>query len=106
MEIDNGFFEVVEFARSVAVALSIGVGKGSRIKVGDSMLRVVEIVPGVAISVQLDGNKTFMITDSERTEIMPGVFVQIGLNPKNVDSGSRLAFEAPRSITINRVRHG
>jgi hypothetical protein len=87
------------------LALSIGVTRGSRIRVGQSMVKVEEIVQDVAVTLSVDGGKKFMITDSERTQIIPEVFVQLGLNHRSSGTNSsRLAFEAPFSIKINRIR--
>jgi hypothetical protein len=85
------------------MALSIGVSAGSKIKVGKSMVAVQEANRRM-VTLKVDGGPTQIITEAERTEILPQVYVFIGVGP---DSGmnSRLAFEAPRSIQIDRVRH-
>lgn len=89
------------------MALSLGVTDGSKIRVGTEILEVVTIVGTAHIQVRVAG-KNFLITDCERTEVLPGVFVSCGRNDDKqfAASFSRLAFEAPRSIEIKRIGGG
>lgn len=89
------------------MALIIGVNKNSRILVGESTVEVRDILPKVVTLYVYGENepREFLITDAERTEIVRDVFVSLGLNHRNMSTNSnRLAFEAPKSIKINRVR--
>lgn len=88
------------------MALSIGVQRGSKIKVGQRLLTVLDLEPMVHVLVDVDGHR-HAVTDKQRTEIMPGVFLSLGLNPGRkpppwAAPSARLAFEAPRSIEITR----
>lgn len=82
------------------MALLVGVSRNSKIMVGDSVLTVVDI-RGTTMSLRVDSGPEFMVNHQERTEILPEVFVFVG---KSHIEGSidRLAFEAPRSISILR----
>ena len=91
------------------MALSIGVSIGTKITIGNAILLVKDLIKQEAAMLQLNNRPPFMVTGDERTEIMPDVFVQVGL--KNVQkrrfqetSAFRLAFEAPMSVKISRVR--
>jgi hypothetical protein len=79
------------------MALSIGISVGSQITVGDHQVRVKELSPPNLIVITIDGKEDKMISDKERTEIVPEVFVSTG------GAQNRLAFEAPKSIRIKRV---
>lgn len=88
------------------MALSIGVQRGSKIKIGDKLLTVIDLEPRVHVLVDVDG-QTHSVTDKRRIEIAPGVFLSLGMNPsgktpKWVPPSARLAFEAPRSVEITR----
>lgn len=109
------------------MALSIGVRKGSRINVGGDrvggevkkdggrerlvgyklvggdVLEVLEVEDKYRILVSFRGQQ-YMITDQERTKLAADVFLSCGLwNGKGEPDESRLAFEAPRSIRIERL---
>lgn len=87
--------------------LSLGVKKGSKVTVGDAMVEVREIVSLSEIHVSVNNGPAVVITNAERTEILPGVFLQAGRDEgagHSTKSYTRLAFDAPRSIPINRVR--
>jgi hypothetical protein len=90
------------------MALAIGVHgdgrthRGTKILVGEKMLEVRRITaPGVIVC-QLDKGPEFIVTEVERTQIMPDVFVQAA--EPNPAIGARLTFEAPRSIKISRLK--
>lgn len=88
------------------MALSLGVRKGFKWKVGNAILRVQEIINAKTIIVTINNGRAYTITDKERTEILPDVFVQCGV-PDGVfveENSSRLAVEAPRSIEIERIK--
>ena len=85
------------------MALSIGVTAGTRIRVDEQLVHVLEARPKM-VTIRVDNSKPRVITDEERTEILPRVFVQCGVQEGLLVSGSRLAFEAPREIKIERVR--
>ncbi len=87
------------------MALSIGVSKGSKIQVGKHLLRVLEVQDSRHVSI-LYGDQRHLITDAERTEVEPGVFISCGIKQdrETTANSSRIAFEAPMSIAINRVR--
>lgn len=89
------------------MALSMGVSVGSKIIIGNGvaderMMRILDTTNGI-VNLQMDDGKKFIITDFERTEILPNVFVSLGMK-KGETSNTRLAFEAPREIQITRVR--
>ena len=63
------------------MALSLGVQKGSKIRVGASLLEVMSVSYGVPLAAQiLVDEQTFQITEAQSTEIIPGVFVSYGVN--------------------------
>lgn len=82
------------------MALSLGVKKGTRISIADHDLVVKQIEPTNRITVSLDGGPDLLVTEQERTEILPAVFVFSGVGATG--NGNRLAFVAPRSISITR----
>lgn len=86
------------------MALSLGIQSGSQIQIGDSIMRVIEVArDGKLVHIEVTG-KRFSVSDEERTEILDDVFVQVGIPTNwNTPLRSRLAFEAPRCITINRL---
>lgn len=87
------------------MALSIGVSENSKIRVGNQLLRVSQIQDSRHIAINY-GGKRYLITDAERTEVEKDVYISCGLPPSRLagPSMSRLAFEAPRSIKISRVK--
>jgi hypothetical protein len=85
------------------MALSIGVHVGSRIKVGQKVLTVHEIIRPDAVSVSVDDGPQFILSDQYSTEIAPEVRVFCGMARNSEHQASRLAFEAPRSVKINRI---
>jgi sRNA-binding carbon storage regulator CsrA len=96
------------------MALALGVRRGSKIKVGDIMLRVVSVEDG-GKELKIEVGKTeFIISDEERTEILPDVFVSCGVYDNVItnwdmpegysETHSRLTFEAPTSIPIHRIK--
>lgn len=85
------------------MALVLGAASGFKIKIGTHMLEVSEVKSQEEIDVTVDGEK-FTITDLERKEVAPQVYVQCGApNPKNPPHYGRLAIEAPRSMRIDRI---
>jgi hypothetical protein len=87
------------------VALSIGINEGSKIRVGNKLL-VVQQIPDARHVHILYGREPFLITDEERTEVEPGVYIQCGVKADRPfqENFSRLAFEAPRAVGIHRIR--
>lgn len=83
------------------MALSIGVIRGSEIRIGDSLLLVGSISQTVVL-VTVDGGASIPITDRERKEILPDVFLSLGKIVGAGGGNTRLAFEAPKSIKIKR----
>ena len=87
------------------MALSLGVKKGSKIDIGGVMLTVEEVLRPDLIRISIGGN-TFAIDDLESQTILPDVkvFAGLGNHPNKGSSNyARLAFDAPRSIRIERV---
>jgi hypothetical protein len=66
------------------------------------MVLVKQVVTPTLIVVSVDDGPDVAITDKERTNLLPEVFVFAGVGWDGV--GSRLAFEADRSIGIHRMR--
>lgn len=92
------------------MALSIGVKAGSKIKFGHSLLTVLSVDDGKRIEIEVQGahpsdRRYYMITEEQRTEIAQDVYVFCGADSKRWSEKefSRIAFEAPRAIRINRV---
>lgn len=87
------------------MALSLGVRKGFKWSIDRDILRVKEVVNAKTIIVTINNRTDYTITDLERIEILPDVFIQCGVvDGVFVEPGSsRLAIEAPRSIIIERV---
>lgn len=83
------------------MALSLGIKVGSLFRVAKASVRVKSIGPGQRAVLDVDGRE-FMVTEEEATEILPQVMVSMGNNPSSSPKGSRLAFQAPRSIPILR----
>lgn len=87
------------------MALSLGVAVGNKISVGQSLIRVDQIDEGTKVHITVDDKSSFIIDDSERQEILPNVFVSCGLSSASRGGNfSRLAFEAPFHIKINRIK--
>lgn len=88
------------------MALSLGARRGFKWSIGRDILRVKEIVDAHTIIVTVNKNKDYTITDMERTEVLPNVFVQCGVGEGVFvqEGNSRLAIEAPRDILIERVK--
>lgn len=94
---------VIDCFKENDVALSIGVKEGSKIKIGRSLLTVLIVRTPLDIDVRVDAS-THRITDQESTVILPDVTVFAGKwNGKGSQSYGRLAFNAPRSIRIERI---
>lgn len=85
------------------MALSLGVSVGDKIMVGKVPITILSIASPNIIGLDV-GGQTFFVSDAERVEILPEVWVQSGLPERRFRSESRLAFEAPREIRIERVR--
>lgn len=86
------------------MALSIGVKAGARLTIGDKNMSVVKVVTPALIKILVDG-KEFEITDLESTQVLPDVRISAGLwSGKGSQLYTRLAFEAPYHIRIERVR--
>lgn len=85
------------------MALSLGVTKGSSIQVGGSIIEVVDVLHGTHVQVVI-GQQKFLITDCERTEVLPNVFLSCGVSEeKSFGSFSRIAIEAPKEVKIRRI---
>lgn len=78
------------------MALSIGVGVGSKIDVGGHTLQVKALVHPNVVVVTVDRGDEIVISEGKTVEILPGVKVQSGI-------GNRLAFHAAKSIRISRI---
>ncbi len=87
------------------MALSIGIRRNDRVQVGEDELKVLNIVLGHHVVVRLKGQK-YKITEAERSEIAPQVYLSYGKNPhRSPDAvqSARLLFQAPREILIRKV---
>lgn len=88
------------------MALSIGVKAGSKIKVKsvrDHIVEVLNVPSHDRLVISVDGVQ-FEVTDKQRVEILPRVFVFCGSkDSRGVESYTRLAFEAPKIVRIERV---
>lgn len=83
------------------MALSIGVGVGSKIDIAGHILQVKSLVHPNLIVVSVDQGEEVVISDQKAVELLPGVRVQTGVGPGG--SGNRLAFTADRAIRISRM---
>lgn len=83
------------------MALSIGVKAGSTLKIGTAVLCVKQIVTPTVMVVSVNGGPDITVTETEKVNILPEVFVSAGKGGKA--AGNRLAFEAPRYIGIHRI---
>lgn len=84
------------------MALSLGVSVGSKIAVGQSQVTVKAVVNPTLMVVRVNDGPDVVVSDKESVEIMPGVKVFAGVGRK-ASGGNRLAFEAPRDISIYRL---
>jgi hypothetical protein len=86
------------------MALSLGMDIGERLIIGESTLRVTDIVQGYIFTLDVDG-KEYVVADKDRVQILPEVFVRSGLNRENIiaQRSGRLALEAPRTVSIRRT---
>jgi hypothetical protein len=50
--------------------------------------------------VTVDGGDDVVISDKDRKEIVPGLWVRVGIG--QVGGCNRLAFEAPKTINVSR----
>lgn len=90
------------------MALSLGVSGGSKIDISlaDQVvtIKVDRIHSASHLTLIVKGRKV-EIDDKERVEILPEVFVSCGLSqPTRGNRSTRIAFEAPIEIGINRVK--
>lgn len=90
------------------MALSLGVTKGSKVEITLAdrveVIQVKSIDSATQLMLVVEG-KAVAINDKERVEILPQVFVSCGLSrPARGNRSTRLAFEAPLEIKINRVK--
>ena len=83
------------------VALSIGVKVGSRIAVGNHIVRVTDVLRADEMKLTVDDGPDILISDKQTVMILPEVHVFAGIGVNGV--GRRLAFEAPREIPIHRL---
>jgi hypothetical protein len=67
------------------------------------VVQILEARPKM-VTLKVNGRKPVVVTDEEQIEILPAVKVQVGVKDGLNISGSRLAFDAPRYIQIQRVR--
>jgi hypothetical protein len=81
------------------MALSIGVSRGDRIRVGQHLVEVASTYRG-HVFICVDGGEPLKITESQQ-QILPGVKIFLGIGPNG--QGNRLAFIADRNILINRI---
>lgn len=84
------------------MALCLGVRLHDEVLIGNELVSVVQVEEE---SVVLNAKgKDFLITEKERKEILPEVFVSIGIEKVKRPNQVRIAIEAPREIKINRVK--
>jgi len=84
------------------MALSLGVSRGSKIDIGSHLLEVMSVMVDHAVRVRING-RSFDLTEKQRTEVAPDVFISYGRGPTQSNGPSaRLAIEAPRSMEITR----
>lgn len=86
------------------MALSLGVFLGSRVKIGDVMLKVVSIEDPNIVGLQVGGGDIVYVSDVESVEVLPEVFIQSGRRDRKLDKSTRIAIDAPKRIRIERVR--
>lgn len=83
------------------MALSIGVSVGDKINIGGREVAVKAVSAPNLIVVSVDGGEDIVLSEDRRKEIMPQVFAQVGVGQRG--NTTRIAFEAPRSISIKRM---
>lgn len=86
--------------------LSLGVRKGFKYRVGGSIIRVKEVLGPKEVVVTVDRDTDYTITEHERVQVIPDVFLSCGV-PDHVvihEHHSRLAIEAPNEIKIERIK--
>ena len=90
------------------MALSIGVLCGDRIDIDGHILEVKHAseLAGMVVIVSVDGAPSVVLNEQSNVELIPGVKVFVGRGKTQSKGTYRLAFEAPRSIRINRVANG
>ena len=90
------------------MALSIGISCGDRISIDGHVLEVKDVSGFVemVVIVSVDGAPSVVLTEQPSVELIPGVNVFVGRGTTQSKGSYRLAFEAPRSIRINRVANG
>lgn len=81
--------------------LSLGVSTGDKLTVGPHDLSVKKVVNPTTIVISVDDGPEIIITEFERTQILRNVFVFAGVGANG--NGSRLAFDAPRNVSIHRA---
>lgn len=85
------------------MALSIGVRGGKRVRIGKHILTILEVIAPDKVRVAFNGRE-FLVTDLERVKLMEDVYVSCGKADNVVyEAYTRLAFEAPREIRIERI---
>jgi sRNA-binding carbon storage regulator CsrA len=89
------------------MSLSLGVRTGGQIKIGDDMLTVSSVArDGLTVRVNVRGRE-YQLSDEEKTEVLPDVYVFCGVSahtPWGLPFRSKLAFDAPRVIQIDRIQ--
>lgn len=87
------------------MALSLGVSRGDKLDIGDHMVTILEIPHTQRLHLSC-GDRTYEITDCERVQVLPQVYISIGKAARVVPQANpreaRLAIEAPREIAITR----
>lgn len=86
------------------MALAIGVKKGSKLKVGDDLLEVLD-VQGLHVTIKMSYHQegdAIVVTDQCRDKLQNQVFVSTARSA-NGTGRTRLVFEAPGFIRINRM---
>jgi len=81
--------------------LSLGVQVSTKIMVGEHELEVLDIKSIDMLILQVDGERTVVVSDKERIELWPDVYVQTGAS--STSQNTRLAIAAPRSVKILRL---
>jgi sRNA-binding carbon storage regulator CsrA len=81
------------------MALSLGIKVGSLIHVGEHAVKVLSVSADI-IEISVDGGSPVLVTEQKREKILDEVYVSLGVG--STGTGSRLAFDAPRSIPITR----
>lgn len=81
------------------MALVLGMRVGNSVYLGDTKVKLVEIVNSTTLILKV-GNEKHTITDTQPIELV-GVLVGVG-NFQDTDKVARVMFTAPSSITILR----